>query len=96
MSGGYYDYKQYAISRIADDIENVIITNDSTELNRWGEPVGREFSEETIAQMRNAVGVLRRAFIYAQRIDWLLSGDDGEESFHRRLVDELTSLSIDD
>jgi len=33
--------------------------------------------------------VLRKAAIYAQRIDWLLSGDDGEESFLERLKEEL-------
>ena len=32
------------------------------------------------------------AAIYAQRIDWLLSGDDGEESFKRRLKEELDEL----
>lgn len=30
--------------------------------------------------------------IYTQRIDWLLSGDDGEESFHSRLKEELDKL----
>ena len=29
--------------------------------------------------------IQRIAGIYAQRIDWLLSGDDGEDSFHERL-----------
>ena len=26
---------------------------------------------------------------YTQRIDWLVSGDDGEDSFHSRLKKEL-------
>jgi hypothetical protein len=25
----------------------------------------------------------------AQRVDWLISGDDGEESFHQRWKEEL-------
>jgi hypothetical protein len=36
--------------------------------------------------------VLRVAAVYAQRIDWLLSGDDGEESFLKRLKEELGQL----
>ena len=29
---------------------------------------------------------------YAQRVDWLVSGDDGEESFHERLKEDLDDL----
>jgi len=36
--------------------------------------------------------VLKVASVYAQRIDWLLSGDDGEESFLKRLKEELGQL----
>ena len=32
------------------------------------------------------------AAAYAQRIDWLVSGDDGEECFHERLKDDLEGL----
>ena len=37
----------------------------------------------------NAIDALRRAEIYAQRVDYLICGDDGEESFHSRLKEEL-------
>lgn len=32
------------------------------------------------------------ASIYAQRIDWLLSGDDSEDSFKKRLKENLDEL----
>lgn len=32
------------------------------------------------------------AQVYAQRIDWLLSGDDGEDNFHLRLKEDLANL----
>lgn len=35
---------------------------------------------------------MKQAEVYAQRIDWLLSGDDGEESFHERLKEDLDKL----
>lgn len=42
--------------------------------------------------MKKGLMALKVAAIYAQRIDWLLSGDDGEESFKRRLKEELDAL----
>ena len=36
--------------------------------------------------------MIRVAEIYAQRADWLLSGDDGEEEFHERLKEDLEGL----
>lgn len=32
------------------------------------------------------------AEIYAQRIDWLISGDDNENTFHKRLKEEINKL----
>lgn len=55
-----------------------------------------EFSEETLAAFKKAVHILKQAEIYAQRIDWLLCGDDGEENFHRRLKEELEKLKDDE
>ena len=67
----------------------MILTNDSEELNQWGDQIGRHYNAETIVQFQFALGLVRRAQIYVQRIDWLVSGDDGEESFHKRLHEEL-------
>jgi len=89
MSGGHFDYQQYKLGYIADELEQLILTNDSEELNQWGDRVGRGYTAETIEQFQFALGLVRRAQIYVQRIDWLVSGDDGEESFHARLKQEL-------
>lgn len=51
-----------------------------------------KYSKATIAEFSKGLDYLRKAYIYAQRIDWLLSGDDGEESFHKRLKEELEEL----
>jgi hypothetical protein len=42
--------------------------------------------------MKEGIEVLKRAQIYAQRIDWLLSGDDGIETFFERLEEDLNNL----
>jgi len=92
MSGGHFDYNQYRIGQIADDIDHEVRNNDSEELNEWGDKIGAGYSEATMGVMRKAIAILRVAEIYAQRIDWLLSGDDGEDCLHRRLAEDLQKL----
>ena len=60
--------------------------------NKHTIPNRYEFNKETIKEFKKGLSILRKAYIYAQRIDWLLSGDDGEESFHKRLKEELDNL----
>ena len=93
MSGGHFSYKQHTLLDMADDIGSEILTNDSTEKNEWGNNIGSHYSPETIAEFEVAVKVLKLAYVYAQRIDWLLSGDDGEDSFHKRLQAQLKELT---
>jgi len=50
------------------------------------------YSLETIQEFKNAIKALRVASVYAQRVDWLLSGDDGEKTFHSRLKADLKEL----
>lgn len=51
-----------------------------------------DYSKETLQEFKNAIKILKQAEIYAQRIDWLISGDDSEETFHKRLKKELNEL----
>lgn len=74
MSGGYFDYAQTNIGSIADSINGLI---DQI-----------EYKPETIAKFRQAQQALVRAYKMAQRIDWLLSGDDSEDTFHQRWDEE--------
>ena len=92
MSGGHFNYKQHSLLDIADGIGSAILNNDSTEKNEWGDTIGRQYSPETIAEFEKAVKALKLAYVYAQRIDWLLSGDDGEDSFHIRLQAQIGEL----
>jgi len=79
MSGGHFDYQQYRLNEIARSIEELIAEN-----NRRP-----RYSDETIAKFEQAVIMLEEAAIMAQRIDWLVSGDDDEESFHERWDEDL-------
>ena len=42
---------------------------------------------------KEGIEILKKAEIYAQRIDWYLSGDDGEDSLISRLKSDLDALS---
>jgi hypothetical protein len=97
MSGGHFNYDQRRIDPIADDIQREIddsgraLTEEEKRDYYWDEKPTHhyEYPEEVIAEFKKGVEYLRLASIYAQRIDWLLSGDDGEESFLERLKEEL-------
>jgi len=89
MSGGHFNYKQYEIEHIADQVEQMILDNDTDELDEWGNTKGRGFAEDTMVEFKKALVIIRQAQVYTQRIDWLVSGDDGEDSFHRRLEQDL-------
>ena len=107
MSGGYFDYGQYHINDIADNIEEVL-DKQGKEMPKDELYCSEEYYEkypeeqfytiypkEVQERMREAVRQLRIAAIYAQRVDWLLSGDDGEDSFLKRLESDLDEQTKD-
>lgn len=84
MSGGHFDYAQYRLGDIADEIDNLIRDNNSEY---------RQYSEETLSKFRKSAWMLRVATVYVQRIDWLVSADDSEETFHARLIEDLENIN---
>ena len=92
MSGGHFEYKDFHIHEIADEVENLICNNDSQEMDDFGYPIGRNYSPEVIEKFKQGYHHLRMAEIYAHRIDWLVSGDDGERNFLKRLAEDLEAL----
>ena len=93
MSGGHFNYKQDSLLDMVDDVRFAILINEGKERMSGGNNIGNRFSPETIAEFEKAVKALKTAYVYAQRIYWLLSGDDGEDSFHIRLQTQLKELA---
>ena len=89
VSGGHFNYDQYRIGQIADEIDNIIANNNSADMDEYGYPSAFDFKPEVIEKFKEALTVLRESEIYVTRIDYLVSGDDGEDSFLRRLQSEL-------
>jgi len=55
-----------------------------------------DFQEvETYKQFKDAIRFLEIANIYIHRIDWLVSGDDNEAEFHKRLAEDLKEAKVD-
>jgi hypothetical protein len=78
MSGGTFDYKQYAIIEIIEKLEQVLEEQDD--------------SENVQMIIREAIHALKRAHIFAQRIDWYLAADYEAESLYKRLAEDLAEL----
>lgn len=101
MSGGAFDYRQRSILDIAESIEQTLSragkekTKDEiyAEYGYWEKspryPFNIDYSDEVKQEMKKAVDVLKTAYIYAQRVDYLISGDDSEGSFLKRLKEDL-------
>ena len=89
MSGGHFDYVQFRMEDIATEIEELIYRNDSTEKDDFGEDIGYHYPSEIIKRFKEAAHTIRQAQEMAQRVDWLVSGDDGEESFMTRWYYEV-------
>jgi len=108
MSGGAFEYTQYSITMIADEIEKEIerngraktreeLKNEGWRNDEWYEKYPEDKNwykhpDDIIEEFKKGVEILRKAYVYAQRIDWLLSGDDGEETFIERLKQDLNEL----
>ena len=110
MSGGRWEYIQYRFTDVAEDIDKLIEQNgkpkSKEELKErgwygadWYEKYPEDlnhcrYEDEVLEQFKKASNAIKIAQVYVQRMDWLLSGDDGEESFLRRIDEDLKKLKL--
>lgn len=81
MSGGHFNYTQYPIQEAARDVQLLIDNNGNLEVDRWGERLHYNFSPEVIEKFREAQKTLEKAGKMLHEVDYLVSGDTGEDSF---------------
>ena len=79
MSGGHIHSTNH-ILMIIEDIEEAMNNPE------------HGFTPETQKLIATGMGVLAAADVYAHRIDCLLSGDDSEDSFNKRVAIDLRDL----
>ena len=107
MSGGHWEYLQYRFTDVAEDIRKLIEKNGKEKtqeeikysylsddfLERYpDEKFHYKYSDDMIEKFKEGLKHIELAQIYMQRLDWLLSGDDGDESFMSRLEEDLKKL----
>lgn len=107
MSGGHFNYKQFQINEIASDIQKELDNQgkekSKEDLYTMGdyyekypeERFNQTYPIEIQEEFKRAVMALKLAAIYAHRIDWFLSGDDGEDRFLSRLKDDIEKLNVE-
>lgn len=105
MSGGSMDYVAWRIQEAARHIQHELANaelcrksgrffdvydgykKDHPELAYLQSP--QALTDAVIKRLRNALKCVRKAAIYAERVEWLTSGDDGYENFCMRLDEQL-------
>lgn len=85
MSGGKFDYVHYQINDAAEKLKHFIETEEAPEdgFYTYG------LSKEALNKFKECYKMLSVGGKMLHRIDWLLSGDDGEKTFHERLEEDL-------
>jgi len=102
MSGGAFEYSQYKIRDIHEHIQQELDKQgQEKQIEVWQKEYFEKYPEarfeevyrEDVQQIfKDGIEALKKAEIYAQRIDWFLSGDDGEDSLVSRLKSDLEKL----
>jgi hypothetical protein len=102
MSGGAFEYSQYKIRDIHEHIQNELDKQgQEKQVEFWNKEYFEKYPEarfeeiyrEDVQQIfKDGIEALKKAEVYAQRIDWFLSGDDGEDSLVSRLKSDLEKL----
>lgn len=86
MSGGHFNYIQYRVTEAADGVERYIARCEGTETDEWG--YKPELPDDILEKFKLCQRMLKLAGDMLHRCDWLASGDDGEDSFRRRWVED--------
>ena len=91
MSGGRYSINPYMLDEIIEDIDFAI--KDSDEHKGKEQPLSDwdfhyDISDEAKKELIKGREIIKLAKIYINRIDYFLSGDDGNESFIKRIEED--------
>lgn len=81
MSGGFFDHYDTGLSYCMEKLATEI----KFSKNRY--------CTETIKKMQQCLNYIKLAELYMHHVDWLLSGDNDEDSFHKYLAEDLAKLA---
>lgn len=79
MSGGHFEYKDVFLQDISDELKQVILDNNSDNLD--DDRYNFSYSDEVIIELNKISEQAETLGQLLHHADWLLSGDDSEETF---------------
>ncbi len=89
MSGGHYNYDQYALTRIREgmraDLERI------GTMNEWEETT-YQLEPSTVESIKLAMELLAITEKLVHDIDWCLSGDTGEDTLARQMKEHRKDI----
>jgi hypothetical protein len=86
MSGGYFEYNQYRLHDMAEELKDLIYKIENKD------EYYDDYNSETLKKFKECYNHLLITEKEIHRIDWLVSGDDGIDSYHERLKEELEEI----
>jgi len=95
MSGGHYDYKCFEVSQFAEMVAMDIHSfSEPREIRHSPEYVERReaLPKPLLDKMQVFVDVMRKCAEMAKDIEWMMSGDTGEEGTDKRLHSALSEV----
>ena len=96
MSGGTFEYKQYRIQELIEDMELLLQRVDKEPIDSFECDSLKNYIDDKDRFKKiveKNIDLLKKSYIYTQRIDWFIAGDDGEETFYERLEEDLENNS---
>jgi hypothetical protein len=92
MSGGHFEYVEFQIEEAAREIARIVRINGNVypipDAFGYAEP-SYNYPPDIIERFKETSVALQRAAAMLRRVDYLVCGDDGEDSFRRRWKEEV-------
>jgi hypothetical protein len=85
MSGGAFDYAYLKVEAFADDLG--LRLDERNKVDQWGGKPNEVRSDEAHAKLREIERLARHVARLMIEVEWLYSGDTGEESFMARVAE---------
>ncbi len=82
MSGGSFDYAYLRAHQFADELW--IRLDEVDKVNEWGETPNK-FEPATLTKLREIQHLARRTAALMREVEWLYSGDTGDDEFMLRV-----------
>jgi len=92
MSGGHFEYDEFRMHHIAEQIDFEIQNNDLPD-PQYGQTNG--YSKEVLYYMQYTRDTLEHSYKLTKNLDYLLSGDIGEDGYLERVKNELQVRKVD-